>query len=165
MYFLGLLGGCGQATTNRPYRLVSNDRRPERCNTVIIQHLRQLATDHFQRPTSLTLLERFTQTQHRLQTSYLRRQKLAADHLIRLTQNQATLRVTNQHPLTPNLSKLLGRHFTGQRPEAVLRRTILGANSNMLAIDTTQNLSDMQTGGEHRNLDTYRQRLHTERLD
>ncbi len=66
---------------------------------------------------------------------------------------------------TNEISELLSRNLTGQRPEAILRRTILGTDGNMLTINTIQNLRDMHSGGKHRNLDIRRQNLHPERLD
>ncbi len=165
MYFLRLLRRCGQATTNRPNRLVSNNRRLECGDTTVIQHSRQLTPNHFKRLACPSLFKRLTQAQHRLKTTHLRCRKLATDHFVRLTQQQATLGVTNQNPLTTEISELLSRNLTGQRPEAILRRTILGTDGNMLTINTTQNLRDMHSGGKHRNLDIRRQNLHPERLD
>ncbi|AQZ32492.1 hypothetical protein BHQ29_03800 [Pseudomonas sp. LPH1] len=156
MHFLSLLGRSGQPGANGPYRLIGNYGVLQRIDTQRVDHRGQLATHHTQRCIRFTLLAGFTNAEHRSQTCSLYRRKLAHDHFVTFTQNQATLRVANQHQLTTAVEQLTNRQFTSQGTLLYLCCTILRSNHHRFTIQAFDDLSDMQTGGKHRNIDISR---------
>ena len=135
VHLLRLLRRSRQARPDGPDGLIRNHRRLERLDTLIIENLPQLPRHRFQRSSSLALLERLTEAQHRLQTACLSCRKFLADHLVRLTQYRAALGVPNQYPLTTEINQLISRNLASQRPETRLQGTILSADGNLRPID------------------------------
>ncbi len=165
MHFLSLLRRSGQPGADGPYRLISNYGIVQRIDTQGIDHRGQLATHHTQRCIRLTLLTGFTNAEHGSQARRLHCRKLAHDHFVIFTQNQATLGVTNQHQLATTIDQLTDCQLTGQGTLLYLCRTILSSNFHCFAAQAFNNLSDMQTGGKHRNIDVSRQILLTQPFD
>lgn len=154
MHFLGLLRRSSKPRPDRPYRLVSHNGTGESPDTEIFDYRAQLAPDNLKSLARLTLLAGFTHAQDRNQATRLNRRKLATDHTIAFTQNQATLGVTDQHQGTIRIGQLTGCDFARQGALHRLNRAILRTDGNRLSIQTLNDLIDVQTGRKNRHIDT-----------
>jgi|GEM_PF-5608065 len=129
MHFLSLGRRCCPARTDRPDRLIGNERIAHRGNTSTLQNRQQLPGHHFTRQPRLTLRQGFANTKHRHQASTPCRFEFGSHKNIRFGKQATTLGMPHQHMTTTELCQHVGRNFTGKSPDRMLAK-ILSTKTN-----------------------------------
>ena len=111
MSFLRLGSAGNLSGANGPHGLVGNNNLAPVLND--LRNGSELAGDHLDGDTSLTLLERLTAAQDHGQALVERSLRLGGDEIIRLGEDSAALRVSEKNPLDVGVLELLGRDLAG----------------------------------------------------
>ncbi|MNT28808.1 hypothetical protein D3C72_1645190 [compost metagenome] len=157
MHFLRLLRRGCQPRAYGPDRLIRNYRLRKRTYAELLDHATQLTPHNLERLAGLALLPGLTDAEHRHQTTGLSSSELATHDFVALTQNQATLRMTNQDQPATHIHQLARCNLSSEGSLHRLHRTILRTYGNRFAVQALYDLIDVQTGRHDCNFDSSRQ--------